>query len=236
MGLILSPFIFFGYCDAEEINMLNAPQQAIVAQKKALQNDNATSSPAAYPQETTKQLLPKKRGDLFHVAFEKGYIGKGLMFEPVVLKDSYTIEVIVKPSGHQVAQAVILGNLCGNEEGFAIQQVAMEQNTYAMAFNDGVRWHSSVKFKLKEETWSYLAVVFGDMNVLQVYVDGSLVGAVTTKNKIKNSIKPLWIGNWEWGYWPFSGKIAEVRIANSPLSESDIELRWTKLKPKISNL
>jgi hypothetical protein len=232
-GLLLFSLICFDCCEAEEISTLNDPEQAVAVEKKAAQNDNATSPS---PRETTKHMLPPKRGALLHIAFEKGYIGKGVMLEPVVLQDAYTIEVIVKPYGKQVSQAVILGNICGNEEGFVIQQSAMEQNIYTMAFNDGGRWYSSVKFKLKEGTWNYIAVVFGDMNVLQVYVDGSLVGTVATKNKIKNTSQPLRIGNWAWGYWPFSGKIAEVRIANSPLEEKDIAMRWSKLKPRLPNL
>ncbi len=233
---MLVSWMFSGYCIAEEVPFLNPPAQAVSAQNANGQNDNATSPARAYPKETTKHVLPRKRGDLLHIAFEKGYIGKGVTLEPVVLPAAYTIEVIVKPSEKQVSQAVILGNICGNEEGFKIQQVALEQNTYTMAFNDGGRWCSSVKFKLKEGAWNYLAVVFEDTNVLHVYVDGNLIGTVTTKNKIKNTSRPLLIGNWEWGYWPFSGNIAEVRIANFPLDEKDIAMRWSKLKQRLPKL
>ena len=106
-ALMFSSLLFWGYCQAEELSPLNSSQQAVVAQKKALQNDNASS---VYPKETTKHLLPNKRGDLLHIAFEKGYIGKGVTLEPMVLQAEYTIEVIVKPSGQQVAYAGILGN------------------------------------------------------------------------------------------------------------------------------
>jgi hypothetical protein len=199
---------------------------------------NKTLSPTVDPQETLKRLLPKKRGDLLHIAFEKGYIGKGVALEPVVLQYEYTIEVILKPSKQQVAYAGIVGNHTpdGGLEGFVVQQVALEQNVYTLCVADGLKGACSAKFTLKEGTWHYLAVVCNDMNTLQIYIDGSLVGKLTPMNKLKNSPLPLRIGNWENGNRPFSGAIAEVRIANSPLSEKDIRMRWNKLKPLLSKM
>ena len=105
-----------------------------------------------------------------------------------------------------------------------------------MFFGDGTEWSFSVKFKLKEGVWNYVAVVCNDMNSIKIYVDGSLVGTVTPRNKIKNSSLPLQIGNWEKGDRPFNGSIAEVRIANSPLSEKDISMRWSKIKVQLSKM
>ena len=235
-GLMVFLLISFIYCDAEEMNTLKVLPEAVVAQKQASQNDKAALYTPAYPKETAKHLLPNKRGDLLHVAFEKGYIGNGVKLEPVTLPAAYTIEVIVNPSEKQGDYAVVLGNIYGNEEGFKIQHVPKEQNTYAMSFNDGKMWHFSVNFKLRAGAWNYLAVVFGDMKVLQVYVDGTLIGTVTTKNKIMNTSRPLVIGNWEHNSWPFSGKIAEVRIGTSELSEKDISMRWDRIKPWLSKM
>lgn len=235
-GLMVFLLISFVYCAAEEMNTLKVLPEAVVAQNQASQNDNATLSATAYPKETMKHLLPNKRGDLLHIAFEKGYIGKGVRLEPVTLPAAYTIEVIVNPSEKQGDYAVVLGNIYGNEEGFKIQHVPKEQNTYVMSFNDGSMWHLSVNFKLRAGAWNYLAVVFGDMNMLQVYVDGTLIGTVPTKNKIKNTSRPLVIGNWEHDFWPFSGKIAEVRIGKSELSEKDISMRWDRIKSRLSKM
>jgi hypothetical protein len=230
--------VYFGYCEAEEINTFNAPEQAAVSQKQASQNDTSTLSATAYPKETTKHLLPNKRRDLLHIAFEKGYIGKGVRLEPVVLEEAFTLEVIVKPSGKQVAYAGIVGNHTpgGGLEGFVVQQVALEQNVYTMCFADGAKGVCSVKFTLKDGIWNYLAVVCNDMNSIKIYIDGNLVGSVAPINKIKNSSLPLQIGNWELQDRPFSGSIAEVRIANSTLSEKDISMRWDKMKSHLSKM
>lgn len=234
-AFMLAALLFSGYCQAQELTTLNSSQQGVVSQKKASQNDNATS---AYPKETTKHLLPNKRGDLLHIAFEKGFIGKGVALEPVVLQEAFTIEVIVKPSGLQAAYAGIVGNHTpdGGLEGFVVQQNALDQNVYTMCFADGANGACSVKFTLKDGTWNYLAVVFNDMNSLKIYVDGSLIGTVTPRNKIKNSSLPLQIGNWEKGNRPFNGNIYEVRIANSPLSEMDMSMRWSKIKLQLSKM
>jgi len=233
-GLMVLLLISFIYCEAEELNTLNAYQQVAPAQKQGLQKDNAALSTPAYPKEKTKHLLPKKTGDLLHIAFEKGYIGEGVKLEPLVLHERYTIEVIVKPSGKEVVSAGVLSNHVVSFEGFTIERAAADANTYYAAFGDGAKWLNSVNFKLKPGVWNYLAVVFGDSNSFQVYVDGSLVGTIVTKSKIKNSPLPLQIGNWTKEDRPFNGSIAEVRLANSSLEKKDIELRWSKLKPKLS--
>ncbi|MBN2108348.1 MAG: LamG domain-containing protein [Deltaproteobacteria bacterium] len=234
-GLLVVLFGSFAYCEAEEPNTTHSPRQA-VAEQKQVSSIEALST-TVYPKEKTRHLLPHKRGDLLHIAFEKGYIGKGVKLEPVVLHETYTIEVLVKPSGRQIAYAAILGNhSAAGSEGFVVQQDGKDQGNFRMSFGDGEKFSKSDLFKLQDGSWHYLVVVGNNMNTQHIYVDGSLVGKFTPMNKLKNSSLPLQIGNWIMENRPFSGSIAEVRIANTSLSEKDIRMRWNKLKPQLEKM
>ncbi len=236
-ALMLASLMVFDYCEAADIFTSNPVRQAAIAQITAVQNDNASTSTKLHPKETASRLLPKQRGDTLHIAFEKGYIGNGVMLEPVLLKEAYAIEVIVRPSAQQVPFAAILSNhRVGTIDGFTVQQAYKEQNIYYMCFGDGSEWSSSANFKLNAGVWNYVAIVFGEGKSLSVYVDGSLAGTVVTANTIKDNFLPLQIGNAAEGGRPFSGDIAEIRIAAFPLGEKEIERRWSKLKLRLPKM
>jgi Concanavalin A-like lectin/glucanases superfamily len=196
--------------------------------------------PVAPKMKGEKKLLLKNDGDvLVHVGFEKGFIGKGVTMKPITLKESFTIEIIVKPSGEQVAHAGIVGNHPGNgHDGFVIQQDAMDQNVYYFGYGNGEKWVPPLKFsRLNAGTWAYLTAVVDKTN-MKVYVDGKFVASQDAQAVIKNSPLPLVIGNVvnEGGGRYFNGSIEEVRVSNAALPAAEISTNWDKLKKVLPKL
>ncbi len=191
-------------------------------------------------------LLNDTEKNILHYKYDHEttfYFNKGVMvllatgIEPLLyLSDSFTIEVIVKPSKNQVAYADIIGNHPGYNyyEGFVIQQDNQNQNVYTFGFGNGKEWLPGVKFKLNEEKWNYLAVVVVEKNMIKVFNNGILVASVDAKDSIKNSKMPLEVGNWINGDRPFNGLIEEVRISNGSLSENEILSNWQEIQVKLS--
>jgi hypothetical protein len=180
-----------------------------------------------------KFLLKNDREVLVHVGFESGFIDKGVTLKPVALKESFTIEVIVKPSSEQVNYAGIVGNHPGDGfEGFVIQQASDEQNVYYLTYGDGKKWIFSFRFsRLNAGTWAYLTAVV-DRTDVKLYVDGKHFSSQDAQGVIKNSALPLVVGSVmeEGGKRSFNGLIEEVRISNAALPAKEISTNWSNLQ------
>ena len=176
-----------------------------ILQKKG--NDQITFNKSTF-------LLSNAKDEIFHVGFENGLPGKGIVFNPIHLNDSFTIMLNLKPAVTQVPYAAIIGNHPGKGyEGFVIQQNSVNRNEYIFGFGNGKEWLPNIKFNLTENRLDHLLIDVRK-NQTSIYVDGKFIGSVNTIESIKNSNMPLYVGNWVNGDRPFNGVIDEIKITN----------------------
>ena len=93
---------------------------------------------------------------------------------------------------------------------------------FAIRTTSGNKWVSSTTAPERGQ-WYHLAGTY-DGSILNVYVNGQLENSVSHSGTIVGSNKPLMIGNRPSGDRGFSGSIADVRIYDTALSDSDIAL------------
>lgn len=177
--------------------------------------------------------LGKGKDLVLHLGFEGGYIAKGVTTKPAFLNANFSIEMVVKPSGSQVAYAGIIGNHPGHNyyEGFVIQQEGTNQNVFTFGYGNGKEWAPGVRFELPEGEWSYIAIVV-DNSLVKSYVNSAVISSTETKGLIDNSDMPICVGNWFRNDRPFNGQIEEVRILNHALTDKEIVSNWKKLQER----
>ncbi len=185
-----------------------------------------------------KLLLKNLHNPPFHVGFNKKLVPNGAEFAPIKLEDSFSIELIVKPSAEQVPYAGLIGNHPGEKDhgGFVIQQDGVLLNNYYFTFGDGEKWMDNTYFKLHTGEWNYVAVTFNKSTQdILVYVNGALVAHQVVNGHFENSQLSLFVGNWINGDRPFNGNIDEVRISNDVISFEQIQDTWLKISQEFKN-
>jgi len=190
--------------------------------------------PSIFLRSKKEDYLKNGKNVLLHWRSKWGIFGRGVSSKPLTMNDSFSLEVIVKPSKPQGTYSHIMGNHPGYNyfEGFAVQQDGNNQNVYTFGYGSGKQWLPSVRFELPPEKWSYLAIVV-ESNMIKVLRNGSLVASADATDSIKNSGMPFWVGNWVNQDRLFNGLIDEIRVLNRPLTESEIESSWRAVKESL---
>ena len=178
----------------------------------------------ALSRQPVKMVLPERHETVMHIGIKDSLASVGIESAPLNLKDEFTIELIVKPTGIQQTNAVILNNQSKFDgvKGFTLQHNG-NANQYGFGYSNGSAYIPSVFFTLTDNVWHNLAIVV-TKDVIKVYDNGNLL---ITGNAgglpIANSELPLFIGNKATRDCQFKGYIKEVCISNSALVDQDIK-------------
>ena len=178
----------------------------------------------ALSRQPVKFFLPERQETLVHIGIKDSLASVGVENAPITLKDEFTIELIVKPTGTQQANAVILNNQSKFDgvKGFTLQHNG-NANQYGFGYSNGSAYMPSVFFTLTDNVWHNLAIVVTRESI-KVYDNGNLI---ITGNAgglpIANSELPLVIGNKASRDCQFRGFIKEVIISNMALVEQEIK-------------
>lgn len=191
-------------------------------------------SPSYLNLESPTNFLLNDTDSLFHTGFQDGYVQDGLDFNPIAVNSSFTLEFIVNPDEQQIAFANILGNHPDylNFGGFVVQQESTLNNIYYYSYGDGEKFVSPLQFELTGNTINYVAIT-QDPDRTRLYKNGKFVEEVNMTSHLKNSLMPLYVGNWINGDRSFSGKIYEVKISNAELTEDTIAANWQNVQKSL---
>jgi len=178
----------------------------------------------AIHQETIPFLLSKDTNELFHIATKDSLSENGLDQPGPFLKNDFTIEVLLKPVGNQLPDAVILSNYTRSDvlRGFTLQLNKDITNEYIFAFGNGSVNTPSVVFTLENDKWHYVAITLNGEEI-KVYDNGKLLTNFKPGGlAYLNSDIPLTIGNRQSRDGHFKGYIREVKISNGNANEIEI--------------
>ena len=177
---------------------------------------------------TTGLLLPEPGASQFHAGFIDPSGQMDVDNKSLMLQDSFTIELLVKPTGRQVSDATVLSNVPKNNKlsGFQLQLDGDSQNHYTfILFNDtgGV---SRLRFRMADSIWNYVTILVNDKN-MKVCDNGKLLatcaaGAGSFFAPYVNNEAPLTIGNRADRSTPFKGYFKELKLANGSRSEEEV--------------
>ena len=169
-------------------------------------------------------LLPETLPSQYHMGIMDTLGNNGIDFGGIALKDSFTIEAVVKPEGPQLPNAVIMSNLnrVNGAKGFTIQANNNFPDKYVFAFSNGSTSIPNVVFDLENGKWHYLTIVVNRQE-MKIYDNGRLLSNNNPGGlPYLNSDLPLTIGNQGNKDSRFRGEIREVNISNGNLDDTAI--------------
>lgn len=141
-------------------------------------------------------------------------------FEPITTSNSFTIEIIFKPSVQLYANPCLISNST-DSSGFFISMQS-PQSLLVGTNNRGFN------IPIQGTQWCYVAVNFQD-DMMSVYVNGQHVGNMEMDKIYQNANSRLYVGNVpDLRY--FVGSISETAISNNILSANTINERWNKIQ------
>ena len=188
----------------------------------------------ALSRENVSLLLSQDTSEIFHKAFKDTIARNGVDFANTPVKDSFTIEVVVKPTGTQVQNATILSdfNKINALTGFVLQANGTMPSQYLFGYGSGQAM-PTMTFLLEDNKWNDV-VITGNKDAMRVYVNGKLLVNNSISNlPIINSELPLTIGNSANRDVHFSGDIKEVKVSNGNIDEATITNNWQKLETEL---
>jgi len=179
----------------------------------------------------------KQNGEAYNTKIVKGRIGNARRFNG---RDSYirtslnfkgwtglTISLWVKPeSGSRNEPTIILDNGHSEKRNCALQVLPFAKGiTAAKRF---FVWHcpkSDASFEVPLDNWSHVILTVDiTQQVLEVFLNGTLVSDRDVPEPFKFDGTPLYLGRWAVGEFRFfKGTIDEVLIWDKTLSQKEIE-------------
>lgn len=136
----------------------------------------------------------------------------------------FSVSVLFHTSYQFMQFPTVIGNI-HDSAGFIISGT-MQPFSYVFGVNN-----FGLTVTLPANQWAYVV-----MNVtndrLEVYYNGKLVSANAMPHPIRNSIKPISIGNRP-DFHNFMGAIAEVSVNNHIADAAEIDNTWQKIRPYI---
>ncbi len=172
------------------------------------------------------KLLPANQAAILHVAMADSLSNNGVEheYDYPKMQNEFTIEMIVKPSGPQIANATILNNLSrySGLKGLTVQGNNNVPNNYVFGFSNGTGGMPNATFNLEDNQWSYVVITLGK-NLIKIYVNGKQVGSVDAGPlPYVNSNSCFVIGNNIDYDHHFRGFIREVKVTNGNINDEDI--------------
>ncbi|HMG83338.1 MAG TPA: LamG-like jellyroll fold domain-containing protein [Ferruginibacter sp.] len=177
-------------------------------------------------------LLPATPSEILHAAIKDTVPKNGMDFPTVAIKNDFTIELLVKPTGPQTNNATILSNFNKTNQltGLILQANSKVPGEYLFTYSNG-QIMPAIYFPLQADQWNYLTIVISK-TVMKVYNNGKLVSnyAVPGSLPIVYGDTPLTIGNAPTRDAHFSGYIQEVKISNGNIDEATIMNNWQNIQ------
>ena len=175
-------------------------------------------------------LLPASPSSLYHIAIKDSLSYAGIDYSRLVVKNTFTIELVLKPVGAQLTSAVILNNESRNQglKGFTLQHNGMTGDQYGFGYSNGTTLASTF-FPLEANKWHYLVIAVSKDGA-KVYDNGDLLStSASTGLPMVNSDVPLTIGNEDSRTNKFTGFIREVKISDGVPDDAEIKSNAQKL-------
>lgn len=177
----------------------------------------------SFSKQDVNNLLPVSKADVYHVAIKDQLASYGIDKEGIEPNENFTLEMIIKPSGMQAANSMLLANLTRFDvyKGVLLQSVG-NANQYLFGVGTGGGNMPTSAFMLEENKWHYLAITV-TKDLINIYDNGKLIANANPGGaKFVNSSMPMTIGNSPEHKSNFKGLIREVKIANGTISEAEI--------------
>jgi hypothetical protein len=163
----------------------------------------------------------EKAAKIVHIGFATPFENSQIALSPVKLGAEFSIVLRARLSENFLLPpyAHIVGNHPGknNFEGFVIQRNAARDNTFDLTFGNGKEWKHALEFTLTSNKDTFIAVSVKDGKGIAV-VDKTIT-SVDLGGGIQDSSMPLYVGNFIGKDRPFPGKVSELLITRTALSE-----------------
>lgn len=152
---------------------------------------------------------------------------------------SLSVELWVNPDSTQVQYSSIIDFEHSNDEGWVVYQDNNNTNQYRFAVKDGAVYDISSAFTLSSNTWSHLSFTITS-SVMKLYVDGNLVETVSGWSGLGTQVRRLNLGCWGGADGVtrarfFNGRIGQVRVYSSALTQDQIRQNYNFTKPSYPN-
>ena len=142
---------------------------------------------------------------------------------------NFTVEMWVKPGAAQISFADIMDNNHTDNQNWVCQQDGYNNNInqYFFGCTKTAGPSTLCHFSLTANVWQHLALV-KTATTLATYVNGILSETIPWSGSINFSNQFLRLGRWGFGGRNWNGSLDEVRIWNTPLSQSAIRERMCR--------
>lgn len=188
----------------------------------------------AISKENISLVLPNENA-LFHAGIKDNLGSSWIDYPSINLNNSFTTELLIKPTGKETENGTILTNLTqnGGASGFTIQKNANIPNQYVFGYGNGKQISAGAMFNLENNVWNYLSISMNKTSVL-VYNNGKLISTTNHSDSLMESSSPITLGNVNGGGSPFVGEIKEVKISKGKLDEKEVLGNWEKVRKSTS--
>lgn len=139
-------------------------------------------------------------------------------------KGPFSVSALFYTSSQFMQFPTVIGNI-HDSAGFIISGT-MQPFSYVFGVNN-----FGLTVTLPANKWAYM-VMNVTMDKIDVYYNGKLVSANAMPAPIRNSIKPITIGNRP-DFHNFMGAIAEVAVMNHVADSVEINRTWDKIRPYV---
>lgn len=172
---------------------------------------------------------------LVHIGLSSDLGNNGINLSPLMFKENFTIEALLKPKDTQVDNASVLVNAITDSigpSGMTFQQNGPNDNEFLFAFGGGKAWTPPAFFKLRPNEWNYIVISVKE-STIKVFNNGLMVFTVKTEFAIKNIKAPLVIGNGIGINNAFNGLIKEIKITNDTITEQTVSTTLKRIKDSL---